>query len=81
MSTQSEAVAARITHPTKGVVRITPDKGYSIMLFDLGREPEVLIASDDGEESWRVRLVAPAPGEKIQIKSVGDSTEVRYVLE
>jgi hypothetical protein len=73
-------IAARISHPSKSVVRVTPNKGYGCAIF-LDRtngNVDVLISSMDGEESWRVKLVEAASTETVIVRSAGDSTEVVY---
>lgn len=73
-------VAARISHPSKTVVRITPDNGYDLAIFaaDSGKI-EAIITDKVGDESWRVYLVDAKPDETIVIRKIGDSTEVLYV--
>jgi hypothetical protein len=61
-------------------VRITPDDGYSITSFVLGKKRvEVFIHADDGSEGWALDLEPAAEGEEVVIRKIADSTEIVYV--
>lgn len=67
---------ATVKHITKDHVRISPSPGYSVTLFTPHNgQIEACVTADDGSETIRLRVDAPAPGRMIGY-TVGEHREV-----
>jgi len=64
-------ISATVRHQTKNHVTITPERGYSVVLFNLaeGSDVEAFVASDDGEETIRLLIAGPGPHQTMSIST------------
>lgn len=77
------ANAATVRHVNKNLVLIAPAEGYTVTIFNItdGKHIEAFVVSDDGEESFRIRLEGPDASHGVKIKYFDDSreTQIEYV--
>lgn len=74
-------IVAVVDQPGKDVVRIAVSSGYSAAVFQIGGCPvEIIISSDDGEDTWRVRLQEPRKTQSMTITHSVGAVEVVYRL-
>lgn len=67
-----------VRHLSKNIVRVEPEKGYSVTVFG-GATPDILVSSDDGQDTVRVHLVPPGLGQTISFKAREDRVvEITY---
>ena len=70
---------ATVQHLTKDHVLITPDKGYSVVMFKGSEDIEAIVTSDDGEETIRLRVEQPRSSQKISFKACQNgAVEILY---
>lgn len=53
-----------VRHISKNIIRVEPEPGYNVVVFS-GKLPEVMVTSDKGDDTVRVRLLPPEPGQTI----------------
>jgi hypothetical protein len=53
-----------VRHVTKNIIRVEPEPGYNVIVFG-GINPEIMVSSDAGDDTVRVRLVPPGPNQAI----------------
>jgi hypothetical protein len=71
-------LAALVEHPTKDSVVIKAAPGYTLTLFQIaGADLEVMVTSDKGDDSWRIKL-ENRTGQRKAIKQDGNVIEVIY---
>jgi hypothetical protein len=66
-----------VRHITKDHVVITPAKGYSVVLFTIGKvggDIEALVVSDDGAETIRLLVAGPHADQTMAIRTSDDGT-------
>jgi hypothetical protein len=67
-----------VRHVSKNVIRVEPEDGYNVVVFG-GAKPEIMVSSDSGEDTVRVRLVPPGAGQTISfVAREGRVVEVIY---
>lgn len=70
---------ATVRHVTKDHVIITPEQGYSVIMFKGADAIEAIVASDDGQETIRLRVEKPKVGQKIWFKACENgAVEITY---
>lgn len=65
------SIPAVVRHITKNHITITPAKDYDVTVFNVigtTGDVEAIVAADDGSETIRLLITAPAAGQKMQIK-------------
>jgi hypothetical protein len=79
----TDNVAATVRHINKNQVTIAPAKGYSVVLFTIGKiggDIEVLVVSDDGSDTFRLLIAGPDPDQTMAIRTL-DSGIVDILYE
>ena len=77
------ANAATVRHLSKSHVVIKPAKGYTVTIFNIteGKHIEAFVVSDDGEDSFRIRLEGPDDSQGVKINHIDycNETHIEYV--
>ncbi len=69
-----------VRHIDKNTVRIDPEVGYNVTVFNKGDGIDVMVS--DGTDTVRIKLVAPEPGQEVMIRSCdGYALEVLYTTK
>ena len=66
------STSTTVRHITKDRVVITPARGYSVVLFTIGKgggDIEALVVSDDGSDTIRLLVAGPADSQTMSLKS------------
>ena len=66
------STSTTVRHVTKDHVVITPAKGYTVVLFTIGKEGgdvEALVVSDDGSDTIRLLISGPGPKQTMAIRT------------
>lgn len=63
-----------IRHLSKQTLEVRPTPGYSAEFMVHADGADVFIISNDGDESYRVKLEGPKAGEKITIQRQNDGS-------
>lgn len=53
-----------VRHINKNMIHVEPEPGFNVIVFG-GASPEIMVSSDAGDETVRVRLVPPGPNQII----------------
>jgi len=62
--------AAVVRHITRDHVTIAPEKGYTVIVFNLAEgNVEAIVAADDGSETIRLLVAGPGPDQTMSIKT------------
>lgn len=63
-------ISATVRHLTKNHVTISPERGYSVILFNLAEgNVEAVVAADDGSETIRLLIAGPGANQTMSIKT------------
>lgn len=70
---------ASVRHLTKDHIRITPAAGYSVTVFNVHNgKIEAIVSADDGSETIRLLIEAPAPGKAVALEVEGTVVDIIY---
>lgn len=71
---------ATVRHETKDKIIITPERGYSVVMFRGTASLEALIVADDGSEVTRLHIAPPRSDQELHATAGENrSIEIKYV--
>jgi len=66
-----------VRHVDKDHVVITPGKGYSVAVFNIGKiggDLEAVVVADDGSDTIRLLVAGPTPDQHMAIRTNDDGS-------